>query len=273
MAPSEALTAAQAPAAAGVLSPRLHWWHSHPGAAPPPCLFASSSADGTVRLWSAATWHCLRVVCSHASPHLPVTACALTPLHTAAATPDGVIRLFATDDIYLAAVSAATSEALAAAESAGAAGGASEDVGVSAGNAAKRQRVDMGGSPTYSSSTAAGASPAATAAGDVNKLERELVMALRSFIRIRTVSSDPSLHEECFRGAKFVLRLLERLGAEVKLVQPVEDKNPVVLARLGQDPAKPTITFYGHYDVQPAGEPEWTTDPWWALAGGGGGGV
>ena len=61
----------------------------------------------------------------------------------------------------------------------------------------------------------------------------------------RTVSADPSLHEECFRGAKFLLRLLEGLGAEVKLCQPVEDKNPLVLARLGRDPAKPTVTFYG----------------------------
>jgi hypothetical protein len=61
----------------------------------------------------------------------------------------------------------------------------------------------------------------------------------------RTVSADPSLHEECFRGAKFLLRLLEGMGAEVKLCQPVEEKNPLVLARIGRDPAKPTVTFYG----------------------------
>lgn len=61
----------------------------------------------------------------------------------------------------------------------------------------------------------------------------------------RTVSADPSLHEECFRGAKFLLRLLEGIGAEVKLAQPVEDKNPVVLGRIGRDPSKPTVTFYG----------------------------
>ncbi len=59
------------------------------------------------------------------------------------------------------------------------------------------------------------------------------------------MSADPSLHEECFRGAKFLLRLLEGMGAEVKLCQPVEDKNPVVLARIGRDPAKPTVTLYG----------------------------
>lgn len=35
----------------------------------------------------------------------------------------------------------------------------------------------------------------------------------------RTVSADPSMHEECFRGAKFLLRLLESIGCEVKLAQ------------------------------------------------------
>ncbi len=71
------------------------------------------------------------------------------------------------------------------------------------------------------------------------------------FYSHRTVSADPSLHEECFRGAKFLLRLLEGLGAEVKLCQPVEDKNPLVLARLGRDPAKPTVTFYGGHTPEP----------------------
>ena len=41
----------------------------------------------------------------------------------------------------------------------------------------------------------------------------------------------------------------------------MEDKNPVVIARLGRDDSKRTVTFYGHYDVQPAMEREWVTDP------------
>ena len=51
------------------------------------------------------------------------------------------------------------------------------------------------------------------------------------------------------------------LGAEIKISRPVEDKNPVVIARLGRDNSKRTVTFYGHYDVQPAMEREWVTDP------------
>lgn len=49
-----------------------------------------------------------------------------------------------------------------------------------------------------------------------------------------------ALHDECLRGAKFVSRLLEALGAEVKMAQPYDGKNPVVLGRLGNNPAHPT---------------------------------
>ena len=49
------------------------------------------------------------------------------------------------------------------------------------------------------------------------------------------------------------------------MVQPVEGKNPVVIGRLGAAAGaagpRPTVTFYGHYDVQPAVEPDWATNP------------
>lgn len=48
----------------------------------------------------------------------------------------------------------------------------------------------------------------------------------------------------------------------MKLAQPVEGKNPVVLGKIRHDPSLATITVYGHYDVQPSLEPEWMTDPY-----------
>lgn len=46
---------------------------------------------------------------------------------------------------------------------------------------------------------------------------------------------------------------------------------PVVLARLESDPSAPTIVFYGHYDVEPAGDLDlWNSDPW-RLSGSGNG--
>ncbi len=58
------------------------------------------------------------------------------------------------------------------------------------------------------------------------------------------------LHDECLRGAKYRSRLLESLGAEVKMANHAEGKNPVVMGRLGNNPDHPTVAFYGHYDVQ-----------------------
>ena len=62
-------------------------------------------------------------------------------------------------------------------------------------------------------------------------------------------------------GLRNLTGLMCNAGAEIKISRPVEDKNPVVIARLGRDESKRTVTFYGHYDVQPAMEREWTTDP------------
>lgn len=75
------------------------------------------------------------------------------------------------------------------------------------------------------------------------------------------MSGDPERREDCFKGAKFLASLLEDIGAEVKLVQPFEDKNPVIIGRLGNKTNVPTVTFYGHYDVQPANRTQWQTDP------------
>ena len=86
------------------------------------------------------------------------------------------------------------------------------------------------------------------------------------FLANRTVSADPSRSHDCFQGAKFLLQLLESIGAEVKLAPTVEGKNPLVLGRIGNDPKLKTVTFYGHYDVQPAMEPDWNQDPFDLLA-------
>ncbi len=68
------------------------------------------------------------------------------------------------------------------------------------GHTSKRARVESG--KECSTSQAGGAS----------HLERELERSLREFVRLRTVSSDPTLREECFRGAKYLANLLESIG-------------------------------------------------------------
>ncbi|EWM27879.1 zn-dependent exopeptidase [Nannochloropsis gaditana] len=91
---------------------------------------------------------------------------------------------------------------------------------------------------------------------------------LSEFVSYQSVSvSEEDFHkEECWRCAKFLTSLLERLGASVKMVSLVEGKSPVVLARFGNQPDKPTVTLYGHYDVVPASERTWKTDPFVMMA-------
>jgi di- and tripeptidase/Cys-Gly metallodipeptidase DUG1 len=90
--------------------------------------------------------------------------------------------------------------------------------------------------------------------------DSDLVQTLKDFIAIPSISGNTQNREDCFQAAKFVSRLLEKCGAVTKMIKP-ENQNPTVLARFEADPAFPTITFYGHYDVQPAQEPTWKYNP------------
>jgi di- and tripeptidase len=96
-------------------------------------------------------------------------------------------------------------------------------------------------------------------------------------VSIRTVSRDRTLQSECWRGAQFFCKLLERFGFETKLATGAEGKSPVVFGRVMANAkvsvsvadASPkvapprTVVIYGHYDVMPAHHTNgWHTDPW-----------
>lgn len=86
---------------------------------------------------------------------------------------------------------------------------------------------------------------------------------LSELISYESVSTDDSCFhkEECWGCAKYLTSLLERLGATVKMVSLVEGRSPLVFGRFGTDPHKPTVTFYGHYDVVAATEKGWKSPP------------
>eukprot|EP00743_Colponemidia_sp_Colp-15_P009372 GILK01010247.1.p1 GENE.GILK01010247.1~~GILK01010247.1.p1 ORF type:complete len:528 (+),score=111.94 GILK01010247.1:51-1634(+) len=106
---------------------------------------------------------------------------------------------------------------------------------------------------------------------DVAEVERlqpsSFLDTLRSFVAIKTVSSDPRFHEQCWRGAKFLHSVLESMGIEAKLVQTAEGSNPLILGKIGNDSTKPTVLIYGHYDVQPAAIGDGWDSPPFQLTG------
>lgn len=84
---------------------------------------------------------------------------------------------------------------------------------------------------------------------------------LKDFLRIPSVSTKSEHKPDIDRAARWVADRLR--GAGLPKVDIIPTKmHPLVLAESLEAPGKPTILFYGHYDVQPAEPLElWTSPP------------
>ena len=82
-------------------------------------------------------------------------------------------------------------------------------------------------------------------------------------LRIPSVSALPEHAADIRRNAEWLGELLAGGGFRVELVSNAGGPHPVVLAeRLDAGPGRPTLTVYGHYDVQPADPLEkWESPP------------
>jgi acetylornithine deacetylase/succinyl-diaminopimelate desuccinylase-like protein len=84
---------------------------------------------------------------------------------------------------------------------------------------------------------------------------------LKTFLRIPSISTLSEHKPDIQRAADFVRRELEKAGLqEAQLIEGAG--NPLVYAEWLEAAGKPTVLFYGHYDVQPP-DPldEWKTPP------------
>lgn len=82
---------------------------------------------------------------------------------------------------------------------------------------------------------------------------------LRTLVEIPTVSSDPDRLPDIRRCAEAAADLFRRHGGAAEILET--SGNPLVLGQFEAGPGCPTLTVYNHLDVQPADEPEWSTDP------------
>lgn len=113
-------------------------------------FFASSSADGTVRLWNAKTFTCVHIFAARPvviGPPIPVLACALAPTYTVSGNLDGSIAVHQTEDVL--------------------------------------RNAEGGNRTGPTSPTVAGMMAADPAAEAIPRLEREFERALRMFTRIK----------------------------------------------------------------------------------------
>ena len=86
---------------------------------------------------------------------------------------------------------------------------------------------------------------------------------LKEFLRIPSVSTDPAHANDVRRCAEWVRNKLTEAGLESAGLIEAEGRHPLVYAEwLHAAPGKPTLLFYGHYDVQPP-DPldEWLSPP------------
>ncbi len=85
---------------------------------------------------------------------------------------------------------------------------------------------------------------------------------LFELLRIPSVSALPEHRADVRRAAEWLVQRLHAMGMEVQLVDVSEAGHPVVMAEWMGRPGAPTVTVYGHYDVQPP-DPldEWLSPP------------
>jgi acetylornithine deacetylase/succinyl-diaminopimelate desuccinylase-like protein len=83
---------------------------------------------------------------------------------------------------------------------------------------------------------------------------------LREFLRIPSVSAKSEHKPDIERAAQWVAEKLKNAGFKTVQVVPTA-LHPLVYAESLEAPGKPTILFYGHYDVQPAEPLDLWTSP------------
>jgi acetylornithine deacetylase/succinyl-diaminopimelate desuccinylase-like protein len=88
----------------------------------------------------------------------------------------------------------------------------------------------------------------------------QMLEGLKTFLRIPSVSALSQHKPDIRRAAEFVRGELQSAGLAAELIEGAG--NPLVYGEWCSAPGKPTILFYGHYDVQPP-DPldEWKSPP------------
>jgi acetylornithine deacetylase/succinyl-diaminopimelate desuccinylase-like protein len=83
---------------------------------------------------------------------------------------------------------------------------------------------------------------------------------LKDYIRIPSISTDPDFKADVVRAGEFLVGKLREAGLQAERIDTAG--HPLVYAEWLGAPGKPTVLFYGHYDVQPVDPIElWRNPP------------
>ncbi len=94
----------------------------------------------------------------------------------------------------------------------------------------------------------------------IEKHKLDYLEELKAYLRIPSISTDPDYRPHVLECAQFVVDRMRDAGLEARQIS--NEGYPLVYGEWTGAPGKPTILFYGHYDVQPADPLElWTHPP------------
>jgi acetylornithine deacetylase/succinyl-diaminopimelate desuccinylase-like protein len=83
---------------------------------------------------------------------------------------------------------------------------------------------------------------------------------LKEYIRIPSISTDPQYKGDVLRAGEFLAEKMRAAGLTAERIDT--DGHPLVYGEWLGAPGKPTVLFYGHYDVQPVDPIElWRNPP------------
>src|ERR1700740_26444 len=100
-----------------------------------------------------------------------------------------------------------------------------------------------------------------TLAEFIDSRREQNLAELNEFLRIPSVSAKSEHKPDIERAARWVADHFRAAGFKNVEIVPT-GLHPLVYAESLEAPGKPTILFYGHYDVQPAEPLElWTSPP------------
>src|SRR5215469_16801463 len=84
----------------------------------------------------------------------------------------------------------------------------------------------------------------------IEQKHNEHLADLYEFLRIPSISAQPNHKQDIGRAAQWVAERLRRVGLDAVEIVPTK-MHPLVYGESLHAPGKPTVLFYGHYDVQP----------------------
>eukprot|EP00939_MAST-03C_sp_MAST-3C-sp1_P001931 g1931.t1 len=91
--------------------------------------------------------------------------------------------------------------------------------------------------------------------------EREYVDMFKRFLAVKTVSAEGPFTGAYHEAVRILKKIAEGFGIACEIVNPVKDK-PILLCTVpGTDPSLPSLLLNSHYDVVPAVDEMWHTNP------------